>query len=155
MKNVRFLAIVATAVFFSCHQISNRQLDDARVSVKDAKRIQSDSVKAKKIADWKQFKTESDHKMAKLDNDITSFHNSSVKQKNNGWQKRNSLFLKARTDIKKLRDKLNKKSIDFDHNMQTFNDIVAQQNEIFIREFVNDLEQLNQSVNKLFTDPGK
>lgn len=156
MKNIILLTAITVALL-SCDKTSNKevihaeeQLNDAHQQLNNATRDKNNAVKAKATAEWQYFIMESDSTIAERTEDIRILDSVRLKMNENDRQKMNASYNQAKSDITKLRLKLNEKSAAFEEDMKKFDDDTDQENEIFRRNFRNDINKLDKSVDQLF-----
>ncbi|MBW8523767.1 hypothetical protein K0U91_00830 [Chryseobacterium chendengshani] len=156
MKNI-ILLIAVTASMMSCDKTSNKevihaeeQLNDAQQQLNDATRDKNSAVKAKATAEWQYFIMESDSTIAERSEDIRILDSVRLKMNANERQKMNANYNQAKSEILKLRVKLKEKSDAFEQDLEKFDDQAVKENEIFRRNFRNDMERLDKSVDQLF-----
>ncbi|UKB86029.1 hypothetical protein LF887_10500 [Chryseobacterium sp. MEBOG06] len=163
MKNITILTVAAiTAIMFGCNQTSQKKETNSKADFTEAKKESNDAsanenniLKAKTTAEWKQFKTEADNEIAKLDQDLTKLDMGLKKMNTNDKQKFDGDYNQAKKDIMVLKDKLNKKNRAFDSDMKNFGNKTYEENKIFQKDFKTELTKVDLSLKKLIQDDKK
>lgn len=163
-KLIKFTVMAAfiSVTLLGCNKTAKKDVKAAETNlleagkdVKEAVIADSDTVKAKTIADWGKFKTESDSTLAGLEKEVTA-----VKQKiaNGNKSKKAKLSSELAKDEEKLamqKEKLKQKNTEFDASLKTFDASVAEKSEAFKRKFKHDMDKIGTSLKDLFKDNGK
>ena len=77
MKNSIILTIALAVMLFSCNQSSTKEVKNAKENLTEAKselklaeEKEHEAAKAKEVAEWKAFKSETDSTITTLENDL-------------------------------------------------------------------------------------
>ena len=159
MKKLTVLSIVITAFIFACNQTSTKEvteakenLKDAESELKDAKINEKEAAKAREIAEWNNFKNESDSTIASAENDLKKMEMNIEKASKKDKQKMKNQYDKAESNLAIFREKLQKRNVEFENDMKDFNDNVSQKNQSFKREFKHDMNAFGNSIKDVFKD---
>lgn len=162
MKYQNILILAMSLLISNCGQNSKEEVKDAKKNMKAVRHELNDltvneksALKAKTAENWKKFKTESDNAMTRLDQDLLKLEGTLSKINKRDKQKLDADFKQAKDDIRSLRDKLNKKSEDFESDVHNFSKKSTEEDEIFKEDFRLELEKVNLSVKKMIRDDKK
>jgi predicted nucleic acid-binding Zn-ribbon protein len=126
-------------------------LTEAQSDLKmDQERV-NEAAKAKSLADWKAFRNEADSTLAVMEEDLSQLEVRSEKTGRNNL-KLKADYTKAKSDIAVLKERLNKRTMEFEEDMQHFDSKVSEKNQSFNREFKHDMEEFGKAFKDLFTD---
>jgi ATPase subunit of ABC transporter with duplicated ATPase domains len=159
MKKLTVLSIVITAFIFACNRNSTKEvteakenLTEAKTELQDSKINEKEAAKAKETAEWKSFQNESDSTINSAENDLKKMEVKVEKASKKDKQKMKMKYEKAKSDLSILREKLQKRNIEFENDIKSFDEKVSQKNQSFKREFKHDMGELGNSIKDLFKD---
>lgn len=159
MKKLIVLSIVISASIFACNQTSTKEENDAKenasetkTALKDAEINEKEDQKAKETSEWNRFKNESDSTITSAENDLKKMEERLEKASKKNKQKLKMKYEKAKSDLSILREKLQKRNIEFENDLKKFDENVSQKNQSFKREFKHDIDALGNSIKDLFED---
>ncbi len=159
MKKLTVLSIVITAFIFACNQNSSKEvteakekLTEAESELKDAKISEKEAAKARETAEWNSFKNQSDSTIAVAENDLKKMEIKVEKASKKDKQKMKVQYEKAKSDLSVMREKLQKRNIEFENDIKDFDDNISQKNQSFKREFNHDMNALGNSIKDVFKD---
>jgi hypothetical protein len=159
MKNRIAVIIVLSGFIFGCSQSSNKEvkeanenLSEARSELTDAQVNENEAAKAKQVAEWTYFKTEADSSIASMQNDLEKMGVRIEKASEKNKQKMKADYAKAESNVAALREKLRQQNVEFENDMERFDDNASEKTQSFKREFKRDMDDLGKSLKDLFTD---
>ena len=159
MKNRTVLALAMTTLLFSCNQSSNKEVKEADQHLKEAnqemeaaRKAQDEAYRERIVADWKDFKKESDSLIAGMENDLIKMEVNLVKTNKKDSQKLKADYIQTKNDLASLKEKLHQRNVAFENDVKKIDQQVYEKNESFKREFKHDMNELLKSLQDLFKD---
>jgi acetyl/propionyl-CoA carboxylase alpha subunit len=158
MKNPILVALLVTAILSGCTPSPNKEvknaektLAEAESDLKIAQEKENEAAKAKNLAEWRAFKHEADSTLAVMEEDLIRLE-ARIEKEGKTKQMLKTDYAKAKIDIAALKEKLNKRSMEFEEDMHHFDSNVYKKNQAFSREFNHDMDEFRKAFNDLFTD---
>lgn len=159
MKNVIVLLIASSGLVFGCNSTSNKEVKEAsenlsaaKNELNDAQANEKEAAKAKQVAEWTYFKSEADSSITTMQNDLEKMGARIEKASEKNKQKLKADYAKAESNVAALREKLRQQNVEFEKDMERFDDNVSEKNQSFKREFKHDMDELGKSLKDLFTN---
>jgi len=159
MKRITLILVAVTAFMFGCNQTSKQEVKDADENLTTAKSElkvavvnENEAAKAKAVAEWNYFKNESDSLISNMEIDLKRMEVRLEKAKKSEKVKLSADYEKAKSDIVKLKEKLVQKNVEFENEIQIYDDNVSEKNESFKNEFKHDMDELGKSLKDIFKD---
>jgi hypothetical protein len=150
---------IVAMLISSCNNASKKDMSDASKNLKEANGDMkeaviaiSDSAKAATIADWKNFKNESDTAVAVMERKITMLKEKMVQTNNEAKEKVSANLNKTKEQLNKLKQQLQQRNTAFENEVSKFDATVTTKNQSFEREFKHDMNQLGTAFKDLFKD---
>jgi hypothetical protein len=110
------------------------------------------AAKEKEIADWNSFKIDAERSTEKIEKDLKNLEARIERANSLDKQKLKNEYNKSKTDLDKLKDKLHRRSDEFETEIKTFSLTVTEKNQSFKREFKHDMDAFSTSFKDLFKD---
>jgi hypothetical protein len=156
---IMLAGFIVTMVAGSCNDASKKDMGDASKNLenaggdmKEAAMATNDTAKAAAIAEWKNFKTESDTAIAGMQREATALEAKISKASNKEKDKLKMNLKNTQDKLNELKEKLQKRNDEFENDMSKFDATVASKNQSFEREFKHDMNQLGTAFKDLFKD---
>ncbi len=159
MKRITLLLVVVAALMLGCNQTPKQEVNDAgenlttaKIQLKEAVINETEAIKAKAVADWNYFRNSSDSIISEMEIELKKLEVRLEKANKSEKIKLNADYEKAKSDIAKLKEKLVQKNVEFENEIQIYDDNVSDKNESFKNEFKHDMDELGKSVKDIFKD---
>lgn len=159
MKKITLLLVAVTAFIFGCNQTSKQEVKEAgenltaaKSELKEAVVNENEAAKAKAVADWNYFKNGSDSIISEMEIDLKKMEVRLEKANKSQKIKLNADYEKAKSDFVRLKEKLAQKNVEFENEIQIYDDNVSEKNESFKNEFKHDMDELGKSLKDIFKD---
>jgi hypothetical protein len=159
MRNLIPVIIATVGISFGCNQTSTKgveeakeNLSEAKTELKDARERENEAIRAKELAEWRYFTDEADSSMANMQNDLQELGVKLEKANAKNKKKLNADYAKAKIEMEILREKLRKRNLEFERDLESFGDNVSEKNQSFKREFRHDVDEFGKSLKDMFSD---
>jgi flagellum-specific peptidoglycan hydrolase FlgJ len=166
MKNTILLGIAITLSMFSCNESSHEEVKDAKENISEAKekiakvenelheavKNEAETEKTKQISDWGHFRNESDSSIVTMENELKKMEVKIEKSSQKDKQKMKVDYTKSKNALDTLKEKLRQKNVAFKKNIQNFDNTFFDKNQLFIKEFKHEMDELGKAIKGLFKD---
>lgn len=163
MKTAAVLAVAASvlisSLFVSCvkapqdHRvIAEEKINEVAEDIKEAIVEANEEAKRRTTADWQKFKTESEYEITVMESQTQEFAQGLSKT-----EKKENITLRSRLDkvegdLETQKEKLKQRGMQFQNDMNEFDDSVKTKSDLFQREFRIDMDVLDKSLKNLLAD---
>ena len=143
----------------SCNEASKKDLGNASQNLKEANNdvkkgitANTDSVTAAAIAQWKNFKNESDSTIAGMERQVTRLKENIASASNKEKEKLRIGLNKTNEKLDALKEKLHQRNAAFENDINKFDATVVSKYQSFESEFKHDMNELGTAFKDLFKD---